>query len=201
MQVVSSEKAKELLFYLDKNFPEVKIAYKDEPYKNNLMYLIYFFVCLFDLFIKDYKFKFQNNYTTACGNYIYFSSRSKHPVSEFNMRKDTYTILRHEIVHLIQQKRDFFYYFNYLFVLPFVFTMRSKYEYEAYEEQLVASYELYGSISDDYLDSIAKNFYGSMYLWMYPFKEKILARLKVSRSLIQSGQKRSLYLRLSEQKF
>jgi hypothetical protein len=51
MLIVKREKAKELLDYLDKNFPEIKIAYKDEPYKNCTMKLIMVYVFIINLFI------------------------------------------------------------------------------------------------------------------------------------------------------
>lgn len=194
MKLVENKKAKELLDYMNKNFPEIKIAYKDEGVKNLLMYVILLYVKIMNLFIKDYEYKFMNNYTNVSGNYIYFSSRHKHPVSEYNMNYDTYLILRHEIIHLIQNKRNIFFKFNYLFLLPCVFTMRSKYEYEAYEEQMVAIFELYNVISDTTLERIASNFYGSMYFWMYPFKEKILSRLKETRKEIYKGKIKSKFL-------
>lgn len=198
MLIVKREKAKELLDYLDKNFPEIKIAYKDEPYKNLTMKLMMVYVFIANLFIKDYKSKFESRYITIAGDYIYFPSRLRYPVSEYNLSYNTYIILRHEIIHLIQRKKSLFFSFNYIFLLPSVFTMRSVYEFEAYQEQMVAIYELFGEISDSAIEQIAENFHLSMYFWMYPFKAEILARLKKVREKIYKGEIKSKYLRVSE---
>jgi hypothetical protein len=109
-----------------------------------------------------------------------------------------YRILRHEGKHVDQSARYSFLVFAlaYLFCLPTVFTFRSLFEFEAYEETMRAwAEDSGGTVPSWVVDSIAKQFTSKLYLWMCPFKSYVDRRLeklkwKIEFELAQSVHRR-----------
>jgi len=63
----------------------------------------------------------------------------------------------------------------YLLVFPTVWTFRSKFEKEAYEETIRAIFEYEGSKALDvkFKVNLIKHFTSSEYFWMNPFKKSV----------------------------
>lgn len=94
-------------------------------------------------------------------------------------------VLRHERVHMRQQKRLSFpvYAFLYLLVvLPaFLAIGRTKLEQEAYTETIRAQLQYRGTgyvWSRDFQDWLASQFVGPAYLWMWPFPGYVMEWVK-----------------------
>lgn len=88
-------------------------------------------------------------------------------------------ILRHERVHMKQrlEKGGFWFSISYL-LLPFPILWawyRMKYEMEAYEESLLAVWELYGmkAFTDEVRENMIKHFIGAEYFWTWPWRKRI----------------------------
>lgn len=114
---------------------------------------------------------FMTGYVTTIGNRMYV------PDHWGEDGLSNAATLRHERVHLRQQKRYGFllYAFLYLLVLPAVFTFRAKLEKEAYEESMRA-WLAYGGEKAFTLrrkDQLIKQFTGGSYGWMCPFPGKM----------------------------
>lgn len=101
--------------------------------------------------------------------------------------KSRYKILRHELVHLRQFRRwpfpfldlpvlrivnVFLFSFCYLFVaIPGVWSLRAKFEREAYTQSMLSAHELVGGFSVhqrlDYTEFMGEIFGGPSYFWMW----------------------------------
>jgi hypothetical protein len=89
-------------------------------------------------------------------------------------------LLRHERVHLRQRRRYGFALFAFLYLVPFLplglAYGRARLEWEAYEETLRATAELYGlsALADGVLQAeIVRRFVGGDYGWMWPFPRQV----------------------------
>lgn len=131
------------------------------------------------LFLKILSFgtsnKFMDNYITTIGHTIYTSGGWDNMEDISKM-----IVLRHERVHMRQQKRmgRFLFSFVYLFLIfpAFLALGRAKLEMEAYEETIRAEIELRGTSrvwSKDYQDWLISQFTGPAYLFMWPFKKTV----------------------------
>lgn len=85
-----------------------------------------------------------------------------------------YILLRHERVHLRQRRRYGDLLMTFLYLLP-LFPLglaygRARIEWEAYEETIAATFELFGEAAARSLeDEIVQRFTGPDYGWMWPF--------------------------------
>lgn len=113
---------------------------------------------------------FMTEFTTTIGNTIYVSTR-------WDTLSDTakVIVLRHERIHLRQAKKYTrpLFSFLYIFVLPALWTYRSKFEREAYEETMMASVEAYGLeiLSESMKMNMVRYLSSSQYFWMMPKKD------------------------------
>ena len=88
-------------------------------------------------------------------------------------------VLRHERVHMRQRVKygSFLFSFLYLFCpLPAGLAyFRMKFEREAYEETLQATYDVYQSYANTpkFKEEIIRNFTGPAYFWMWPFPKSM----------------------------
>jgi hypothetical protein len=129
------------------------------------------------LFFNPY---FLDGYTTTIGHRVYMPKRSIGTASG----ADT---LWHEAKHVEQyEKGGLWFMFAYIFLLPAIWTMRAKYEYEGYYETLVCIYHRRGRIPDYDLEWIASQFTGSAYLFMDPFPKRVMKKLLKMRNKITS---------------
>lgn len=98
----------------------------------------------------------------------------------FKDEETRYLILRHELIHMRQQKKFgvLFYYFLYLipFIPIFLAYPRARFELEAFREQTKAEVEIRGrnSILDPaYSAWLVLRFTNSTHGWMWPFKKVV----------------------------
>lgn len=118
---------------------------------------------------------FMTSYVTTIGNTVYI------PVGWDSWATDRkISVLKHERVHMRQAKKygKLLYSFLYLFIwFPFGFAYyRTKFEKEAYIENIKFNYEKYGegSIrSEHYKEFIVKQFISGNYGWMCPFRKRM----------------------------
>jgi hypothetical protein len=115
---------------------------------------------------------FMTGYHTTIGNTLYVTDKF-----EGGHGYTKAALLRHERVHLRQQKRYTFllYCVLYLLVLPVVFTFRAKLEKEAYAESIKAWFEYFGeeTFTIRRKDKLIKQFTSGAYGWMCPFPGKM----------------------------
>lgn len=116
--------------------------------------------------------RFMTSYITTIGHTVYTPSGwdQMEEVSKV-------VVLRHERVHMRQQRRYGRLLFSFLYLLPFfplfLAYWRRKFEMEAYEESMRAEVELRGTavvFSSQYRDWMVSQFVGPQYGWMWPFK-------------------------------
>ena len=116
------------------------------------------------------------NFVTTIGSTIYVG-----PGWNERSDNDRYRVLRHELIHIRQFHNwpfgrrlswlnHAFFSFAYLFILPFLWTFRAKFEREAYTQTLLVQFELGGTITDPEIDRnterMVRTFSGPAYLWM-----------------------------------
>ena len=86
-------------------------------------------------------------------------------------------ILKHERVHMRQSRKygSILFRFLYLFMLPSIFTFRSKFEMEAYNESIRCMFEYYGNTAFDeaFKNRMVSYFTSSMYFWMNPCRKSV----------------------------
>lgn len=116
--------------------------------------------------------KFLTNYTTTVGNTIYTPD-------SWSVRSDSSRIItvRHELVHMRQAKRHFFFKFLYLFVFfPVGLAYyRMKFEKEAYEESMRTIAHLYGpdGLRSADRERIVNHFVSADYVWTWYSRKAI----------------------------
>lgn len=115
---------------------------------------------------------FMTGFHTTIGSTLYVT-----PGWEQMADLDRAALLRHERVHLRQQRRYgmALYAFLYTLLLPAVFTFRARLEQEAYEESLRAQLEYWGpgSFTPELREWYLRCFTGSAYFWMRPFRKSV----------------------------
>ncbi len=118
---------------------------------------------------------FMTGFATTIGTTVYV-----HPGWETKSDADKAILLRHERVHMRQARRLTRPLFSLLYLLVFLpgglAWFRARFEMEAYEETVRATYETYGRshvFSKAFRDKIARNFTGPAYLWMWPFPKTV----------------------------
>ena len=118
---------------------------------------------------------YTTRYVTTIGRTIYLPTRWSARTAE-----DRYVTLRHEAVHLRQFRRYSLVGMSLLYLLP-VLPMglaygRARLEWEAYEETLRATAEVWGidaARSPELRHRILDQFTGPAYGWMWPFRGSI----------------------------
>jgi hypothetical protein len=158
----------DVLDEVQKEFPDFSIQEKS---KSLFMKVIYY--CFLFFFVHD----FMTNFITTIGHTMYV------PDAWYNGKYSDGSkaeILRHERVHLLQQKRygGFLFAVMYLFLpLPFGLAWcRASFEWEAYCESMRAMKEEFGV--QCLKNTVVKTFFinhftTSQYLWMWPFKGQV----------------------------
>lgn len=150
-------------------FPDLLFKYKDE---SPLMKLLNAFL----LFVTFGQQKtFMTHFITTVGHTIYL------PVIWDSMTEwARCSVLRHERVHMRQQKRYGTVLFAVLYILPFfplgLAYFRARFEWEAYRETMQVSFEQHGSrmLKDaKYKEYIVSFFVTGAYGWMWPFRRTV----------------------------
>lgn len=156
---------------LDEQLKEKYRFYKLVP-KDKSIFMKVIYICLL-MFL--WNKRFFTSYTTVIGCKVYMPAT-------FIGSDIGALILRHEEKHMSDiSKYHVWFVFSYLFLLPIGPSFRAYWEFRGYKESIRAIYETYGEVPDKYLEHISKNFTGSNYLWMWPFKKhtmKILRKIR-----------------------
>lgn len=144
-----------------KEFPKFRVVSKaDSKFMRFLAKLLFF------------NKAFMTSFHTTIGNKLYVA-RSWRDLSDYGKA----ALLRHERVHLRQQKRYTMalYSMMYLLLLPTVLTFRAMLEREAYEESMRAKMEYWGpdSFTEPAREAMVKHFISGEYFWMWPFKKRV----------------------------
>jgi hypothetical protein len=150
-------------------FPDFRIVYK---YDSTLMRTL-------DVLLRIITFgamhSFMDDFATTIGSTVYIPSSWRRYSAVAKC-----LILKHERVHLRQQRK----YGKILFALLYLFVFlpiglayfRAKFEKEAYEVSIREAYKAYGPLyvaSSKYRESIISIFTGSSYAWMWPFRRNV----------------------------
>lgn len=99
---------------------------------------------------------FLNRYYTTIGKNVYCPTDTPDK-----------SVLRHELVHVFDsQRHPVWFPFSYLFMLPLVWTMRSRWEKRAYSFQM-------RELNWYDVEWVKEQFCTSRYLWMWPFPKAI----------------------------
>ena len=132
--------------------------------------------------VRPFNPTYLTEYTTVMNGKIWLPSR------DFLRSKShewLYALIRHEGVHLRDMKRfPGVFQLSYLLLLPSGLTFRAYWEWRAYKVSLQTQFELYGVISDQYLEHLAERFTGPSYLFMWPFPRHIRRVLQRERERI-----------------
>ena len=184
---VSQEKVDDLLAFAERKISDLEIYYKDEKIPVFWIRFLFFFVGIVGFFNRGFKKRWESSISNGLGGrYLIFPSRKTHSdLRDYRV----YKIFRHELVHLIdQRKRPIWFNLTYaLLPLPILLSGRSHWEFRGYAQNLIVRFEEFGYIDDSYLEWIADQFTGSLYLWMYPFRGSLMKKLRRLREAIVSG--------------
>lgn len=161
-------------------FPDVRLVSKSEHAPTRTIALVYFLFNLVGLVFPSIRSRFFGNFFTVIGNYILFPDTYDVDLN-LPISNSEYFVLRHEIIHLRQKKKwGILFEISYLMFLPTLFTMRAYWEFEAYRESMQARYDVFGDISDNYIEFVVDRFSDPMYLFMFPIRP--LVRLLLYRA-------------------
>ncbi|MGC4070024.1 MAG: hypothetical protein QM784_36290 [Polyangiaceae bacterium] len=134
--------------------------------------------------------RFLSHYHTALGETLYLA-----PSWESMCDRDRVILLRHERVHLRQRRRygSFVMALLYLWpILPVGLALgRARLEWEAYEETLIATAELYGVEALDgstLKDWLVARFVGPDYGYMWPFPNQVAKWYEATKQRIRTRQ-------------
>jgi len=157
-----------LLQSVKKEFPDFEIIKKED---SSLMKAI-------DVFLRVITFgkmkSFMNDFITTLGNKVYVPSDW-----DENSPATNSSTIRHERVHMRQNKRYGKFLFSFMYVMlpfPTLFAyFRTKFEKEAYEETLRTVHEYYGPsiFTPGLKEKIVSFFVGPEYFWMWYNKKEI----------------------------
>lgn len=150
-------------------FPKFKVVPKSE---STLMKAINAFLLIVSF---GQAKAFMTGYATTLGTTVYVTAswpgRSD---------PDKMILLRHERVHMRQAARLTRILFSILYLVPFfpvgLAYFRARFEMEAYEETIRATYEHYGRqavFAKEFRDRIARQFTGPGYMFMWPFPKTV----------------------------
>ena len=186
MSKIEQEKVDALLRFAKRQLPDLHIGYRDEPAPTWVWAIVNaFFRVLTRIFPG------MGRYSQGFGSTIMFPSRKDY--GDLTDRH-VYTILRHELVHLLDSKQHpRWFYLSYLFLLPAFWTFRATWELRGYAQNMMVAYEEDGRISDSQILWIASQFTSPVYLWMWPSKRKVLARLTTLRDQILQEELKGFY--------
>lgn len=159
----------ELLQIVQQEFPALRIVQKSDS-----VFMRFLSFCLLLVTLGKMR-SFMDVFVTTVGDTIYVPT-------QWGAMSDTDRcgVLRHERVHLRQQRKYGKLLFGFLYLVPILPVglayFRAKFEKEAYEESLRFYKDAYGmqSLYNRKLkDSIVNHFVTAEYGWMWPFKKQI----------------------------
>jgi len=152
-----------------KEFPKFRVVPKSESFTMKA-------INVFLIAVSFGRMKsFMTGFATTLGTTVYVT-----PGWPTKPDADKAVLLRHERVHMRQARRLTRPLFSLLYLLLFLpgglAWFRARFEMEAYEETIRATFEHYGRTAvfdKGFRDRIAKNFTGPAYLYMWPFPKTV----------------------------
>lgn len=173
--------------YVEDHDLNYNVYYKNEGYPGLYWKFIGLVVYLYGKINPDFYTKFQTRVTNASSKDILFPSRVTHgDHSKFTV----YRTLRHELVHIRDAKRFpvwFQFSYTFLFFPLGLAYMRADWEFRAYAQTLIVTYNQYGVIDEELIQYIAAHFHGNLYFWMWPFKKTMLRKIRALVKAIEEG--------------
>ncbi len=160
---------------LDKLIAEIKSEFPNFTVIPKADSLLMKWINLFMLLISFGKNQFMDDYITTIGTTVYSNNGWD------GMKLETRaTVLRHERIHMRQQKRYTWPLFAFLYLFPFFPVcfayFRARMELEAYAETVRADLDYYGTNviwSDKYKSWLVSQFTGPGYCWMFIFPKTV----------------------------
>lgn len=147
--------------------------YSDDPWRRRLVEAVG------QLFAG--RSSFFREYVTTIYPFVYY------PGSYRGDETRVLRALRHERVHLLdQQAHPVWFPLSYVFVLPFVFTMRSHWELRAFAQNLIDVKEHHGYVPEGIALGLERLLTGRPYGWMDPFFGRRRVRQMAAR--VESGE-------------
>jgi len=185
---IADEKVEALRKYSEEKVPDLVIIYKDEPLPDVWwLKLLFWLVAVVGFFSPAWETKWMSRVSNAIGTrYMVFPTREGYgDLSDWR----TYTVYRHELVHLQDvRKYGIWFLLTYAILpLPVLLAGRAHWEYRAYAQNMLVRYEEFGEIPDSTLDWIGEHYWGTLYFWMWPFKKYVRKKLERLRQDIYDG--------------
>lgn len=165
----ASTRTESILTSIEREFPRFRLCAKE-----NSRLCRWIDVCL-RLLTLGKQSRFMTEYFTVLGETLYLA-----PAWTSMDDRQKYILLCHERIHLRQRKRYGSLGLTLLYLLPF-FPMglawgRARIEWEAYEETMRATAEVYGIeslVRSDLKDRLLRRFTGPDYGFMWPFPKQV----------------------------
>lgn len=183
----------ELHRYVEANNLQHNVYYKDEGYPGLYWKFIGLVVYLYGKINPDFYHRFMTRVTNASSKDILFPSRKTHGDHSVY---PVYRILRHELVHIRDAKRfPVWFQLSYtLLPLPLGLAyFRADWEFRAYAQTLIVTYNQEGSIPEDLIQAVIGHFTGHLYFWMWPFKKTMTRKVRVLVKAIEEGNVHGYY--------
>ena len=173
--------------YVEENDLNYNVYYKNEGYPGLYWKFIGLLVFLYGKLNKDFYTRFQTRVTNASSKDILFPSRKTHGD---HTQLTVYRTLRHELVH-IRDARTYPVWFQVSYtLLPIPLGLayfRADWEFRAYAQTLIVTYNQYGSIDEEMIQQIVKHFTDHLYFWMWPFKKTMDRKVRALVKAIEEG--------------
>lgn len=183
------KKAEALEAQIREDFPEILILYKEDAgwYKAAwYLRVIALFQWLAGLFSKVMRERLQQNFSHGIKNAMVFPNREDYGDWSEPL---AYMVATHEYRHLLDMKKHPIWFpLSYLIILPVGITFRAYWEIRGYTASMLAVYEIYGQIPEEYIDTLVGHFTSANYLWMLPFPSWVRRILERKRDAILKGE-------------
>jgi len=178
---VQKEIARELIDQLAEEFPSARVVHRDTEGLPARVVLFIFMYRLLQFFNSN-----LSRFSFVVGQYIVLPSAS-FKFTEDQMTDSVYKIVRHEMVHLRQDRDNVLWKSRYLlWPLPALITERGyRWEMEAYKETMNAEHRLYGYVDDTVIDFIASQFSSPNYVFMDVRGKKVRKELEDHRASLE----------------
>ncbi len=162
-------KYEEIISKIKEEFPDFELCANEDSKFISLLSFLFKIITLGKIN------NFASQYTLTLRDKIYTPKRwstlpDKHKAS----------ILRHELIHMKQQKKytlPVFLFCYFLLPFPFFFSwFRARIEWEAYEESMRFEYEINGTkslLNKEYRNNLVDLFVGPYYGWMWPYRKQV----------------------------
>lgn len=155
---------------LSAELPGFELRFKDESGLQRLIALL----------VRPFNATYLTEYTTVLFGRVYVPNRAF--LADMS-RESLFALLCHEAVHLRDARRfPVFFQLSYLLLPPLGPGFRALWEWRGYSETLRVELALWGEIPDAMLDRIADRFAGPDYLFMWPARRTVRARLERLRA-------------------